>query len=143
MTHNFYPVVQPSNTCLLPRCGVPMDEGCTQPLSSDPMINLNTMVFSFRVFFPFARNLYNLEPLALTIEITKKAQSKVGESNTCKTQIRSTTTHTSLDLSSKHNTRSSQLKWSSNHYHNEANALEQSLDALEYLENAWYSPPCA
>jgi hypothetical protein len=26
-----------------------MDEGCTQPLSSDPMINLNTTVFLFRV----------------------------------------------------------------------------------------------
>jgi hypothetical protein len=77
-----------------------------------------------------------LEPLALTIEITKKAQSKVGESNTRKTQIHSTTTHTSLDLSSKHNTQSSQLKWSSNHYHNEANAREWSMDALEYLENA-------
>jgi hypothetical protein len=46
----FHPVVRPSNTCLLPRCGVPMDEGCTQPLSSDPMINLNTTVFSFSVF---------------------------------------------------------------------------------------------
>jgi hypothetical protein len=45
----FYPVVCPSNTCLLPRCGVPMDEGCTQPLTSDPMINLNTTVFIFRV----------------------------------------------------------------------------------------------
>jgi hypothetical protein len=44
----FYPVVRPSNTCLLPRCGVPMDEGCTQPLSSDPMINLNTTVFFLR-----------------------------------------------------------------------------------------------
>jgi hypothetical protein len=51
-----------------------MDKGCTQPLSSDPMINLNTTVFSFRVFFPFARNLHNLESLALTIEITKKAR---------------------------------------------------------------------
>jgi hypothetical protein len=27
-----------------------MDEGCTQPLSSDPMINLNTMVFSLEYF---------------------------------------------------------------------------------------------
>jgi ABC-type nickel/cobalt efflux system permease component RcnA len=53
-----------------------MDEGCTQPLSSDPMINLNTMVFFLIAFFPFARNLHNLESLALTIEITKKAQSK-------------------------------------------------------------------
>jgi hypothetical protein len=45
----FYLVVRPSNTCLLPRCGVPIDEGCTQPLSSYPMIDLNTTVFSFRV----------------------------------------------------------------------------------------------
>jgi hypothetical protein len=41
----FYPVVWPSNTCLLPYCGVLMDEGCTQTLSSDPMINLNTTSF--------------------------------------------------------------------------------------------------
>jgi hypothetical protein len=44
-------MVRPSDTCLLPRCGVPMDEGCTQPLSSDPMINLNTIVFPL-VFSP-------------------------------------------------------------------------------------------
>jgi hypothetical protein len=46
-TRDFYPVVRPSNTCLLPRCDVPMDEGCTQPLSSDPMVNLNTTIFPF------------------------------------------------------------------------------------------------
>jgi hypothetical protein len=51
-----------------------MDEGCTQPLSSDPMINLNTTVFPFLVFLPFMRNLHNLEPLALTMMITKEAQ---------------------------------------------------------------------
>ena len=96
-----YPVVRPSNTFLLPRCGVPMDEGCTQPLSSDPMINLNTTVYSFRVCFPFTRNLHNLESLALTIEITKKAQSKVGENNTHKTQICNTTTHTSEKVSTQ------------------------------------------
>jgi hypothetical protein len=66
-THDFYPVVWQSNTCLLPRCDVPMDEGCIQPLSSDPMINLNTTVFFLIVLFPFARNLHNLESLALTI----------------------------------------------------------------------------
>jgi hypothetical protein len=70
----FYHVVRPSNTCLLPRCGVPMDEGYTQPLSSDPMINLNTTVFFLIVFLPYARNLHKLEPLALTIKNTKKAQ---------------------------------------------------------------------
>jgi hypothetical protein len=73
-TRDFYPVVRPSNTCLLSRCGVPMDEGSTQPLSSDPMINLNTTVFPFLDFLPFARNLHNLEPLALTMMNTKEAQ---------------------------------------------------------------------
>jgi hypothetical protein len=29
-----------------------MDEGCTQPLSSDPMIDLNTTVFFFLILFP-------------------------------------------------------------------------------------------
>jgi hypothetical protein len=51
-----------------------MDEGCTQPLSSDPMINLNTMTFLPYILFPFARNLHKLEPLALTSLITKNAQ---------------------------------------------------------------------
>jgi hypothetical protein len=51
-----------------------MDEGCTQPLSSDPMINLNTTTYFLIVFLPFARNLHKLEPLAFTIDITKKAQ---------------------------------------------------------------------
>jgi uncharacterized membrane protein YbaN (DUF454 family) len=58
-----------------------MDEGCNQPLSSDPMINLNTTVFFLIVFFEFARNLHKLEPLVLTRLFIKKAQSKVGKSN--------------------------------------------------------------
>jgi hypothetical protein len=74
VTRVFYPVVWLSNTCLLPRCGALMDEGCTQPLSSDPMINLNATTFFLLVFLLFARNLHKLEPLALTIKVTKKAQ---------------------------------------------------------------------
>jgi hypothetical protein len=62
------------NTCLLPRCGVPMDEGCTQPLSSDPMIHLNITIFFLIVVFPFVRNLHKLEPLTLTKLITTRAQ---------------------------------------------------------------------
>jgi hypothetical protein len=42
-----------------------------------------------------------LESLTLTIEITKKAQSKVGESNTHKTQICNTTKHTSEKVSTQ------------------------------------------
>ena len=57
-----------------PRCGVPMDEGCTQPLSSDPMIHLNTMVLFISSLSPFVRNLHKLEPLTLTRLITMKPQ---------------------------------------------------------------------
>jgi hypothetical protein len=70
-----------------------MDEGCTQPLSSDPMINLNTTIFSFRVSFPVARNFQNLETLALTIEITRKHKSKGGKA-----------THTRLKFAAKSRT---------------------------------------
>jgi hypothetical protein len=59
-----------------------MDEGCIQPLSSDPMINLNTTTFFLIIFLPFARNLHNLEHLTLTMMITKEHRSKGGEQHT-------------------------------------------------------------
>jgi hypothetical protein len=37
-----------------------MDEGCTQPLSSDPMINLNTTVFSFLKLYPVCEKFLQL-----------------------------------------------------------------------------------
>jgi hypothetical protein len=86
-THDFYPMVRPSSTCLLPRCGVLMDEGCTQPLSSDLMINLNTTVFPLDGYSRLRGISTRLESLALTTKITMKARSKVGMSNTYKTQI--------------------------------------------------------
>jgi hypothetical protein len=43
-----------------------MDEGCTQPLSSDPLIHLNTIVFFLIVYVPFVRNFHKLESLTLT-----------------------------------------------------------------------------
>jgi hypothetical protein len=92
-----------------------MDEGCTQTISSDPMINLNTTAFFLIVFLPFARNLHNLEPLAPYNDDHKRNTEVREESTTHKTQIRSTTTHTSDDLSSNDNTWSSQLECSSNH----------------------------
>lgn len=86
-TRDFYPVVRPSNTCLLPRCGVPMDEGCTQPLSSDPMINLNTIVFPFLVFSRLRGISTTWSLLPLQWWSQKRHSSKEGESNTHKTQI--------------------------------------------------------
>jgi hypothetical protein len=113
-TRDFYPVVWPSNTCLLPCCGVPMDEGYTQPLSSDPMINLNTMAFFLIVFLPFARNLHRLESLALTILSQENHRNKRGRATHARLKS-AAHTHTSRDLSSKHSTESTQLKRSSNH----------------------------
>jgi hypothetical protein len=86
-TRDFYPMVRASESCLLPRCGVPMDEGCTQPLSSDPMINLNTIAF-FLSLFSRLRGIsttWSLSPLQWWLQ--KKHRSKGGESNTHKTQI--------------------------------------------------------
>jgi hypothetical protein len=40
-----------------------MEEGCTQALSSDPKINLNTTVLSFSQVYPVVMNLHNLESL--------------------------------------------------------------------------------
>ena len=112
-----------------PRCGVPTDEGCNQPLSSGPKTHLNTTVFCLLFLIPFARNLHNLEPLALTLDVHKEARSKGGMSNAHKTQNQSTNTHTSHNKSSQHNPASSQLKWSSSCYHKESNARNRSLGA--------------
>jgi hypothetical protein len=42
------------------------------------------MVFCLLFLIPFARNLHNLEPLALTLEVHKEARSKGGISNSHK-----------------------------------------------------------
>jgi hypothetical protein len=62
---DIYPVVRSSVICLpTPHCGIPMDEGCTQCLSSDPKIKLEYHSSSLSQEFSFARNLYNFETLA-------------------------------------------------------------------------------
>jgi hypothetical protein len=48
ITRRFYPMVRSSLKCLhTPCCGVPTDKGCTQPLSSDLMINLSATVLPY------------------------------------------------------------------------------------------------
>ena len=86
MTQWFIPWFGQDQRLPTPRCGVPTDEGCNQPLSSGPKTHLNTTVFCLLFLIPFARNLHTLEPLALTLEVHKKARSKGGISNAHKTQ---------------------------------------------------------
>ena len=80
---------------------------------------------------PLARNLHNLEPLALTLLMfTKNHGVRKGMSNTHKTsKDQSNSTHTSRNKSSQHNSKSSQLHKSSICYHNETNARDRCLGA--------------
>jgi hypothetical protein len=60
-----------------------MDKGCTQPLSSDPMIHLNTTVFFLIVDASLVRNLHKLESLTLTILISiKTTRVREGKKHT-------------------------------------------------------------
>jgi hypothetical protein len=68
-------MVRSSIICLpTPRCGVPVDEGCTRPLSSDPNIKLEYHDSSLYLKIPFVRNLHRLESL---MPYTKWSQSKI------------------------------------------------------------------
>ena len=113
-----------------PRCGVPTDESCTQLLSSDPMINLNTTVFL--LFFSQSRlrgisTTWSLSPLQKMF--TENHGAREGMSNAHKTSKDHSNTHTSSNKSSQHNSKSTQLHKSSICYHNESNALDQCLGA--------------
>jgi hypothetical protein len=102
-TRNFYPVVRPSNTCLLPCCGVPIDEGCTQPLSSDPMINLNTTVFLFRVSSRLRgiSTIWSLSPLQYRSQ--RKHRVRLGEATHTRFNPQHTHAHKSrLELKGQH-----------------------------------------
>ena len=123
-----------------PRCGVPTDEGCNQPLSSGPKTHLNTTVFCLLFSISFARNLHNLDPLALTLEVHKEARSK-GEKQ--HTQIHSKMrTHTAKNRAQKTISKFS-LERSSNHLEWQTNAQRLSVDDQECSKVAWCSPPCA
>ena len=112
MTQWFIPWFGQDQRLPTPRCGVPTDEGCNQPLSSGPKTHLNTTVFCLLYYIPFARNLHTLEPLALTLEVHKEARSKGGKQHT---QIHSKMrTHTAKNRAQKTISKFS-LERSSNH----------------------------
>jgi hypothetical protein len=77
-----------------------MDEGCTQPLSSDPMIHLNTTDFFLIVDVPFVRNLHKLESLTLTTLISMKTTRVRGGETHAKARV-TATTHTSQEMSTQ------------------------------------------
>jgi hypothetical protein len=117
------------NTCLL---HVVASQWTRVALNPFQVIKWSTWIprcFSFLYFLPLRgiSTTWSISPLQLMI--TKKHGSKGGKSNTHKTQNKSTITHTSHNLSSQHNSRSSLLKWGSSHYLKESNAREWSFGA--------------
>jgi hypothetical protein len=80
-----------------------MDKGCTQPLSSDSMINLNTTVFSFEIFSRLRgiSTSWSLSPLQSFDH--KKHKSKGGKATHTRFNPQHTHTHKPrLELKAQH-----------------------------------------
>src|SRR5687767_13459032 len=81
-----------------PRCGVPTDEGCNQPLSSGPKTHLNTTVFLPCLSLSHSRGIstnWSLSPLHL--RFTKKHGVREG-SNTHKSTAKCAHTRPRIEL---------------------------------------------
>jgi hypothetical protein len=80
-----------------------MDEGCTQPLSSDPMINLNTTVFCL-VFFSYLQGIstsWSLSPLQYRSQ--RSTRVREGKQRTEDSNLQHTYTHKPrLELETQH-----------------------------------------
>jgi hypothetical protein len=63
---------------LPPRCGIPMDKGCTQPLLNDLEIKLEYHSRLPYSIFSFVRNLYKLESLT-PYTISSQSRTRVRE----------------------------------------------------------------
>jgi hypothetical protein len=93
MTQWFIPWFGQDQRLPTPRCGVPTDEGCNQPLSSGPKTHLNTTVFCFAFLNPVREESPQLGVSRPYKDVHKEARSKGGISNSHKTQ-RSQQIHT-------------------------------------------------
>jgi hypothetical protein len=103
-----------------PRCGIPMDEGCTQPLSSDPKINLNTIV----LFILIISRSEESPHFGVSHALHKRSRVNTrvrGNSNTHKSEICSNNTHARQKRAHETAERSYSLEKCSNLYHNEPN----------------------
>jgi hypothetical protein len=79
-----------------PRCGVPKDEGCTQPLSSSPKTHLNTTVFCFHFTISRLRGIsttWSLSPLQRCSQ--RSTEVRMGGATHTRHKIRATHAHKS------------------------------------------------
>jgi hypothetical protein len=93
-----------------PRCGVPMDEGWNQPLSSGPKTHLNTTMFCLLLLNPVCEESPQLgASRPYNLKFTKKYRAREGLATHTRPKNQSVNTHTSRNKSSQHNSMSSQL----------------------------------
>jgi hypothetical protein len=102
-------MVQSSRILAYSTCGVPIDEGCTQPLSSDPTINLNTTVLFISIIsyceesphFGVSHTLHKWSRMSTRV----RGKSKTHKSESC-----SNNTHTRQEWAHESSTTELQLK---------------------------------
>src|SRR5688572_20046704 len=83
MTQWFIPWFGQDQRLPTPRCGVPTDEGCNQPLSSGPKTHLNTTVFLLAFSQSRSRGIsttWSLSPLQS--KFTKNTEQRGNEQRT-------------------------------------------------------------
>jgi hypothetical protein len=101
-----------------------MDEGCTQPLSSDPMINLNTMVFSFQSILPVCEESLQVGA-SRPYSDDHKRSTEVREGKATHTRLNPQHTHAHkprLEFETQHRELTTQM---------ELRSLTQSIKCLE------------
>jgi hypothetical protein len=125
-----------------PRCGVPTNEGCTQPLSSDPKINLNTTVLFISTIsrceespqFGFSHALHNWSQMNTRVR---------GKRSTHTSESCSNNTHTKQERAHETTQRSYSSNKCSNLYHKETNACLWSLGVVGCSMGTWCAASCA
>jgi hypothetical protein len=126
-----------------PCCDVPTDEGCTQPLSSDPKINLNTMVLFISSISLCEESPHFGVSHALHKMILNEHRSKEGIAAHAKARVAALTCTQDENEHTKASQRSYNSEKCSNLYHSESNARMRSLSVLGCSRGAWCTVPCA
>jgi hypothetical protein len=116
-----------------------MDKGYTQPLSSDPKINLNTTVF----FLIADVSHYEKSPQVgashpYNIDYNKTTRVREGIETHARARVATTTRTQVKKRAQKHNAASSQLNKCSNLKHNESDTCLRSLGVLGCCMEAWF-----
>jgi hypothetical protein len=120
-----------------------LDEGCTQPLSSDPMINLNTTVFSLLSILPVCKESPQVgASRPYNIDHKESTRVRMGEQHMQDPNPQRNHAHKPrLELETQHREFATQTELKS--LTQSIKCVEAESGVLECLEKAWCPAPCA